>query len=90
MVRMIQRARELRLLLWTGVVVFVVGAALDVAVHTLLPANPFPLISHHSPAESMAHTITFVGMVLLLAGVLTIPRPRPAGLPAGELETERR
>ena len=90
MVRLIQRARELRLLLWAGVVVFAAGAALDVAVHTLLPANPFPLLAHHSPAESLAHTITFTGMVLLLAGVLTVPRPRPAVLPADELEPERR
>jgi hypothetical protein len=90
MQHVIQRARELRLLLWAGVVVFAAGAALDVAVHMLLPANPFPLMSHHSPAESLAHTITFAGMVLLLAGVLIVPRPRPAGLPADELETERR
>jgi hypothetical protein len=90
MIRLIQRARELRLLLWAGIVVFTAGAALDVAVHMLLPANPFPLISHHSPAENLAHTITFAGMVLLLAGVLTVPRPRPTVLPSGELETERR
>jgi hypothetical protein len=90
MAQWLQRARELRLLLWAGVVVFVAGAALDLAVHALLPPSPFPLVPHHTPAENLAHTITFVGMVLLLAGVVTVPRPRLADVSAGEPPEERR
>ena len=89
MAQLIERARQLRLLLWAGVVVFAAGAALDLVVHALMPV-PFPLVNHHSPAENLAHTITFVGMVLLLAGVVTVPRPRPRGVPAGEPPAERR
>jgi hypothetical protein len=89
MLRLIQRLRETRLLLWAGVVVFAAGAGLDVAVHALLPATPFPLISPPSPAENMAHLVTFAGMVLLLAGVLTVPRTRRMTAPSSELESER-
>lgn len=90
MPRLIQRARELRLLLWAGVLVFVAGAALDLAVHLLLPANPFPLIHPHSPAENFAHLVTFAGMVFLLGGVLTVPRPRLHEAPASERPLEGR
>ena len=86
--RLIQQARERRLLLWAGVAVFVAGAALDLAVHALFPAPPFPLIHVHAPAENLAHTLTFVGMVLLLAGVLVIPRRRPLGVTNAELVNE--
>jgi hypothetical protein len=90
MKRVIQRTRELRLLLWAGVVVFAAGAALDLAVHTLVPASPFPLVAHHSPAENLAHVVTFVGMVLLLVGVLTVPHPRRDRVLADEPMNERR
>jgi hypothetical protein len=90
MKRMIQRTRELRLLLWAGVVVFAAGAAFDLAAHTLLPASPFPLVSHHSSAENLAHVVTFMGMVLLLVGVLTVPHPRPNRVPADEPMKESR
>jgi hypothetical protein len=90
MPRLIQRARELRLLLWAGVLVFVTGAALDLAVHLLLPANPFPLNRLHSRAENFAHLVTFAGMVLLLGGVLTVPRPRLHEVPASERPREGR
>lgn len=75
MVRLIQRAQELRLLLRAGAVVFAVGAALDIAAHVLLPGNLLPLTLHHETAEGLAHGITFAGMVVLLIGVLTAPRP---------------
>jgi hypothetical protein len=88
--RLIQRAQELKLLLWIGAMVFVAGAALDLAVHTLLPAAPFPLIQPYSPAENLAHLVTFAGMVLLLAGVLTVPRPRQSAVPAGGQPPEGR
>jgi hypothetical protein len=78
------------LLLWAGVLVFVAGAAFDLAVHLLLPANPFPFVHPHSPAENLAHLVTFAGMVLLLAGVLTVPRPRQREVPASELPKEWR
>jgi hypothetical protein len=90
MARLIQRTRELGLLLWAGAVVFAAGAALDLAVHTLLPASPFPLVQPYSSAENLAHTVTFVGMLLLLAGVLTAPRLRPAGVPVDERMNEGR
>ncbi len=90
MPRLIRRARELRLLLWAGVLVFVTGAALDLAAHLLLPANPFPLIHINSPAENFAHLVTLAGMVLLLGGVLTVPRPRLHAVPASERAKEGR
>jgi hypothetical protein len=90
MKRMIQRTRELKLLLWAGAVVFAAGAALDLAVHALVPASPFPLVSPYSPAENLAHVVTFVGMVLLLVGVLTVPHPQPNRVPTDEPKNDRR
>jgi hypothetical protein len=90
MLRLICRARELRLLLWLGVAVFVAGVGLDLAVHFLLPPSPLPLPHPHAPAENLAHTITFAGMALLLAGVLAAPRPRLVSVPAGEQPGEGR
>ena len=89
MKRVIQHARELKLLLWAGVVVFAAGAALDLAVHTLLPATSFPVVAHPSPAENLAHVVTFVGMVLLLVGVLTVPHSRANRVPADAPMKER-
>lgn len=90
MVRLIQRTRDLRLVLWAGVLVFAAGVVLDLATHALLPASPLPLIHPHTPAENLAHIVTFAGMLLLLAGVLTAPRPRFSQVSAGEWPHERR
>jgi hypothetical protein len=90
MKHLIQRTRELKLLLWAGVVVFTAGAVLDLVVHALLPASPFPLVPQHSSAENLAHVVTFGGMALLLAGVLTVPHPQPNRVPADEAWHEGR
>ena len=83
MSQLIRYAKERTLLLWAGVVVFAFGLALDLAVHGLLSGGPFPLLAHHSPVENLAHFIPLAGVLLVLAGVLTLLRRRLSGSLAG-------
>jgi hypothetical protein len=61
-----------RALLLAGVVIFALGASLDIALHLGLLSGPYV-----DEDGRLAHWITLVGMSLTLTGVIAAaPRPR--------------
>jgi hypothetical protein len=70
--RVIRDMAVMPLLTRLGLLVFALGGATDVAVHLLeLAASPeAAAAAGHSHAELDAHVTTFVGMVLIILGVV--------------------
>lgn len=71
---------SLPLTLWLGLAAFALGAAGDIAHHTIESLLPSGLERLLGPEAVNAHMVTLFGMVAIMVGVIrfgTRPRPRP-------------
>jgi hypothetical protein len=62
--------RRLPWSLWLGVAVFAIGAAGDLAHHTIESLLPHGLERLLGPEAVNAHMVTLLGMVLIMVGVI--------------------
>jgi hypothetical protein len=86
----VQQFRKLRVLLRSGVLLFTAGAILDLAAHLSPAVGALPIAATGVDVETAAHILTFVGMAVLLLGVLATARRQPSKASAQAQFKERR